>query len=112
MTYKTLDNLTMNGSSSDLTSILALPGAGISFAWSLILFAILMIFSLRLFFKEYELKGRADFMACLVPSSFVTVLIATILNIMNIITSKTLIVWVVIFVVITAIFLLTDKKSQ
>jgi len=111
MTYKTLDNLTMNGSSSDLTNILSLPGDGISFAWSLILFAILIIFSLRLFFKEYELKGRADFMASLVPASFVTVLIATILNLMNLITSGTLIIWIVIFVVISAIFLLTSSKQ-
>ena len=111
MTYTTLDNLTQNGSSSDLIGILNLPNMAFGWAWNLVLFAIFAIITLRLFFKDYELKGRSDFISSLVPASFITVLLAVILKAMTLISSASLIIWVVIFAVIVAILVLTNSKD-
>jgi len=110
MTYQTLDNLTSNGTSSDLVNIFTLPSINFPIFYPILLFAIFLIISLSLFFRQVEREGRSDIMANLATSSFVTSLIALSMSIFGIIGSTTTVYVFGVSIVFIVIYLLTDKK--
>lgn len=111
MTYNTLDNITSNGSSSDIVNILTLPTKDFPIFYPMILFAIFIILTLSLFFNQKGREGKGEFMSCLAVSSFATSLISLAMSVLGLIGSTTTVFVFAISIVFIVIFLLTKKDN-
>jgi len=105
LVWKTLEDVSTNGSSNDLVSILTIPSLDIPIFYPLILFAIFIILTTTIFFRQVDREGRGEFLASISVASFSTSLIALSMRLLGIIGAKTLTWTVSVSVVLIAIYL-------
>lgn len=111
MAYRTLDDLTTYGNSSDLTNLFALPNMDFPIFYPLILFAIFLILGLSTFFKQKSEEGRGDILSSFAVSGFATIVISLAMRLLGMITNTVMISVFAVCLVFIVLFLLTKKEQ-
>lgn len=103
MTYTQLENIT----DLNLRSFLQFPSIDTPIFWPMILFAIFIVFTLSIFFREMRREGKGKILSSLAVAGFVTTAIATIFSLLDLIQVQIVVLTIVISAVFAIIYLLT-----
>ncbi len=106
MTYQTLpdaSNLTVQG-------ILNFPNLDTPSFYPMFLFVIFFTFAAISLFKEIRREGKGNILSSLAVGGFVTIVVATILSVLEVIQTTVLVTTVVACLVFIVLFLLTKRN--
>jgi len=105
MAFTELNNITKTG----LEGIMSFPSLDTPLFYPMFLFTVFTVFTMITFFRELEREGKGNILSSLAISGYVTIAVAVVLNLGNLIGTTTLVVTMVATLVFQVIFLLTNK---
>lgn len=105
MTYSTLENITDLG----IREILNFPNLDTPIFYPMFLFMVFFVFSSLVFFKEISREGKGNFISSLAVGGYVTISVAVILSLMDLIQTAILVTTIVATGVFQVLFLLSKK---
>ncbi len=105
MTYQTLDNITDLG----IREVLNFPNLNTPIFYPIFLIVIFITFASLSFFREVSREGKGNFLSSLAVAGFVTMSVAVILSLMDLIQTEILVTAVVGSLVFQVLFLLTKR---
>lgn len=106
MAFKTLDNITDLG----IQQLLSFPSLDTPLFYPMFLFVLFFVFSTLSFFREVTREGKGNILSSLAVGGYVTISVAAILSIMDLIETVTLVTTIVASLVFQVLFLLTKKR--
>jgi len=106
MVYQTLEN---NITDIDLQKLLNFPSLDYPLFYPLLLSAFFIIFASASYFREVQRQGSGDFLSSLAVSGFVTIAIAVILSLLELISTTVLVITIVAALVFQVFFLLSGR---
>lgn len=105
MSYSTLENISGLG----IKEVLAFPSIDTPIFYPIFLFAVFFIFTALSFFREVSREGKGNFISSLAIGGYVTIAVAAILSLMDLIQTAVLVTTVVAGLVFQVLFLLTNR---
>ena len=106
MAYQTLENITDLG----LRDILNFPNLDNQAFYPLVLFLFFFVFTSLTFFRELKREGRANLLSSLAVGGYVTTAIASILSLLQLVSTGIVITTLSLSVVFQAIYLFTKSS--
>ena len=112
MAWNLLDNLTSTNPQQNLVDLANVGNNNINNFWALlIILPLFVILTFRNFFKQTERKTVGLIWSSMATASFVCMLVATVMNLVGIL-SLTILSWIVgIGLLLVAIFIIIDNKK-
>ncbi len=105
MTYSTLQN----DSALGLQQILNFPNLDTPLFYPIFLFVIFAVFTSISFFREVSREGKGNLLSSLAVAGYVTIAVAVILSIMDLIQTATLVITLVASLVFQIMFMISKK---
>jgi len=102
----------LNTSEISFRTIFQFPNLDTPEFWPLILFAIFAVFTFGTFFRELLREGRANFLSSMAVGGFVTITIAAIMTLLEVINTTVFVVTLVSCGSLIVLFLLTNRNIQ
>lgn len=96
---------------TDIGGLLAYPTQGSPYFWLWILAGIFFIMSFTSYYNEVKIFGRGRLLSSLVASSFFITCLAVLGSVAGFVTTEILIYIVVLFSILTAIFIFSDNNN-
>ncbi len=106
MAYQTLENITDLG----LREVLNFPNLHNPAYYSMLLMVFFIVFTSLTFFRELKREGRANLLSSLAVGGYVTTAIASILSLLQLVSTSIVITTLSISVVFQAIYLFTKSS--
>jgi hypothetical protein len=106
MPYNTLENITDLG----IREVLNFPNLDTPIFYPIFLFVVFFVFTALSFFREVEREGRGNFLSSLAVGGYVTISVAAILSLLDLIQTAVLVTTVVATLVFQVLYLLTSKS--
>lgn len=105
MTYSTLENISDLG----IREILNFPNLDTPIFYPFFLFMVFFVFSSLVFFREVNREGKGNFISSLAVGGYVTISVAVILSLMDLIQTEILVTTIVATGVFQVLFLLSKR---